>query len=320
MVRLLAIGDVTVDRIIGPFAELPAWGQEAEYATAERRLGGNSGNLAAAAAALGADVVVLGPVGNDASGAWLTGELASKGVRTERLVVVPSGLTSDTTALVRDDGERLFLTMPGVLSGLDAILSMADFPSADFAVFSGWCQPPRVRSSTLHAAFTRLKQSGTRVVFDLAWSEASWRVRDDVLRTLAACDVVLMNEDELLGLTGVADLDAGCAHLVAALAHTVILIKRGRRGALVAEPGQPVRSVAPIAVTSPQSTVGSGDVFIAGFVVALAERPGDVRSAAEFGADYAMHLLMHGRDVKPTISKIRAYRHLVPASQREGLA
>lgn len=171
----LAIGDLTLDRIMGPFADLPDWGHEVEAACRATRLGGNIGILAVAGKILGLDLICAGPLGADANGAWIRGEIAALGYGTEHLSIIDGAATSETFALVRTDGERAFLTYPGVLRQLGSFVLGADLPSADVAFFSGWCQPPRIATSILLERFSALRARGTAIAMDLCWHAESWR-------------------------------------------------------------------------------------------------------------------------------------------------
>ena len=82
-VSILAIGDLTVDIILGPLSDLPAWGEEGEVASLEARLGGNLGNFAVAARLLGLNVLCAGPIGDDDYGTRVLRDLEAIGCITK---------------------------------------------------------------------------------------------------------------------------------------------------------------------------------------------------------------------------------------------
>ncbi|EXL02517.1 hypothetical protein BG46_07080 [Brucella anthropi] len=300
---VLAIGDLTVDQIFATLRDLPAWGQETEVDRMEVRLGGNTGNFALAGKRLGLDVRCAGPIGNDDNGIWIRKELERKGLNTDLLDIRDGSATSVTTALVREDGERLFITLPGALTKLGKMLQRS-FPAAELALFSGWCQPPRVRKEILHDVFARLKAAGTKIAVDLAWSEASWSARGDVLEVLSKVDFALMNSDEATALTGEADLIVAAEKLYAQLGEgAVLVVKNGERGALLRQSGKPSVTIPAIKITGQVQAVGAGDSFNAGFIHALAAQQLDAEAATAFGCDFATWMLTHGRDeaVDPTV-------------------
>ena len=77
--RLTIIGDVGVDVVLGPIAEWPRIGTETLLERGELRAGGAAGNAALAVSYLGGHARLLSVVGNDESGAWLSGQLRPLG-------------------------------------------------------------------------------------------------------------------------------------------------------------------------------------------------------------------------------------------------
>jgi sugar/nucleoside kinase (ribokinase family) len=294
---ILAIGDVTVDQILGPMPDLPRWGEEIEVAAMERRLGGNIGNFAAAGALLGLDVRCAGPVGADEDGRWLRSELSRLGIDATYLADAPGRRTSLTTALVRDDGERLFITFPGALADLEAFVASAILPQAEVALFSGWCQPPRVAPAVLLDRIGKLRREGATVMLDLAWCEPSWRRRDEVLEALGALDVVLMNQDEARALTDADGPEEAVARLRARVGRRVgFVIKRGAAGAYGVSATDVVGRARSAAIAGPIAAVGAGDGFNAGFIAGLFSRGLSFEASLQLGCDVAGHILRHGRD------------------------
>ncbi|MCM2435802.1 carbohydrate kinase family protein [Agrobacterium rosae] len=308
-VDILAIGDLTVDQIFGPLRDLPAWGREAEVETMDVRLGGNTGNFALAGKVLNLDVACLGPVGNDDHGFWIKNEMEISGLNTDLLDFRPNSSTSVTTALVREDGERLFITLPGALTELGETLQQSSYPSAKIALFSGWCQPPRIPTETLLGAFTRLRASGTKVAIDLAWSDASWGVRNDVLDVLSQVDFALMNSDEATAVSGETDLISAAEKISEKLAQSAVLvIKNGERGALVKERYKPCVTVPMVSIGEPAHAVGAGDCFNAGFFHAVVVQKLDAEAAAAFGCDFATLMLVQGREAIVDVSTVSSSR------------
>lgn len=293
MSRVLAIGDLTVDHLIGPFTRLPEWGQEVVYPSQERRVGGNTGNFALTARDLGLDVLCWGPVGSDDHGRWLLQSLAEADIDTSLMVVEAGLATSVTTALVRDDGERAFLTYAGALDAIPVHLEKLPHIAADAAIFSGWCQPPRVSPVTLLDTIARLRAGIATIAFDLAWYDASWLRVDDVVAALSACDVVLMNEDELGALFPGAQLSEALSLLATRMPQAQLVIKQGRAGVLLRRGDEAI----PVSVRDPvenAAAVGTGDAFNASFLAGIMAGRGAADSAGAAVA-YVSHLLRHGR-------------------------
>ena len=100
---------------------------------------------------------------------------------------------------------------------------------------------------------------------------------DELSRTLAAVDGLLINDEEALQLTGKSNLVQAAAEIRARGPHTLV-IKRGEHGALLfdaegifAAPAFPLREV--------RDPTGAGDSFAGGFMASLA-RDGELGSEA----------------------------------------
>lgn len=294
-VSVLAIGDPTVDIILGPISQFPGWGEESEVANLETRLGGNLGNFAVAARLLGLDVVCAGPIGDDDNGIRVLKDLEAIGCSTHYVRSVVGGATCVSIGFVRHDGERLFVTHTGVLHRLGDFVRRLEPPVTDVAFFTGWCQPPRVDGPTLVGCFAALSARETRIVIDLNWSTESWNRKAELLEALQHVDFVLLNKDELAAIAGYDDLDSGLASLTAVLGNRpAVIVKRGAEGAASKRGDGPiVRARAPS--VSPASAVGAGDSFNAAFIAAMFERQLGLSEAVDYACTFASGMVKKGR-------------------------
>ena len=294
-VSTLAVGDLTVDIILGPMADVPGWGEESEVATVDFRLGGNLGNFAVAARMLGLDVFCAGPIGDDDNGVRVRRELSAIGCKTELVHTVLGGKTCVSIGFVRDDGERLFVTYPGVLKTLTDFIREVRPPLTDVAFFSGWCQPPRVDGSTLIRGFAALSEQETRIVFDLSWSTETWNRKTELLETLRHVDFVLLNKDELSAIVGVPGVQDGLGILTAALGdRPAVIVKRGPDGAASKRGSGPIMHAnAPL--VNATSAVGAGDSFNAAFIAGTFEQRLDLAEATAYACGFASRMMEMGR-------------------------
>ncbi|MBO7604580.1 MAG: ribokinase, partial [Bacteroidales bacterium] len=111
MKKIIVVGSSNVD-LTARVRRLPLPGETIGGATLLRANGGKGANQAVAAARMGADVVLITCLGNDASGEMLSSQLASDGVDTSciKLSATPTG-----TALifVDDNAENCIAVAPG---------------------------------------------------------------------------------------------------------------------------------------------------------------------------------------------------------------
>ncbi len=198
--------------------------------------GGSAANAAVWAAACGADSTVVGRVGDDFAGRALRSALEQRGVRTE--------LTVDSEART-----GTFLVVDGEIRadrGANAQLRPEHLPDrleGDAVLVSGYAPP-----ETVEAALDR--------------AESDWvTLAPGFLEQLpASADAVLVDESEAQGLTALDAEDAarslGRTFKLACVTRVAVL--GGRLEQAAAPEVEPVRSV------------GAGDAFAAGLLVALA--------------------------------------------------
>jgi len=243
-VRFVAVGDLMIDVIVA--------GRDHD-AAARFGPGGTAANASAWAAALGAQSVAVGAVGDDAGGRLLRAELERRGV--EPLFVVRPG--SRTGTFVVAEGEL------HVDRGANAELepsALPPLPDADAVLVSGY-----LPADTLAAALARA--SGEWVMLDAA-----------LLAELPpGGNAVVANERQARALTG-----AGPEESVAVLAerYRLACVTLGARGAVAVLDGKLER--AEPFERALQEAPGAGDAFAAGLLVTLA-RGGTLAEALREG-------------------------------------
>ena len=251
------LGDLLLDVIVR--LETPLASGDDVVATTTLAPGGQAANVAAWAAALGAEARIVGVLGDDDAGAMLRRELGDRGVE----VCGPRGArTGVVVSLVAPDGERTMASDRASARELDEVDPA--WLDCDALHVSGYALPGEAPVSAAELAHRR----GARVSVDLSsWTHVE-RYREELRGTLARLkpDVLFGNEREWDAL---GDVDAG-----------VRVVKRGARG--IAVDGEEHDAVAVEAVDS----TGAGDALAAGFIVGGAQLALDTaaRCVAQVGA------------------------------------
>ncbi len=231
--------------------------------------GGQAANVAAWAAALGAEARCIAKRGDDAAGELVARELASHGV--ELLGTVGAGATGVVVSLVGADGDRSMASDRGVAPSLEPAELDAAWLDCDVLHLSGYAL---LREPISHAALlaARLaREQGARVSVDVAaWTEirAFGPVQFRELLDSIAPDVLFATEAEWEILGG--------AYLTAPTG----VIKRGARGAIVVTEDARL-DLAPVAANVVDTT-GAGDALAAGFLLG-----GSLEEAARRGLEAA---------------------------------
>ena len=112
--RLIIIGDVGVDLVLGPISGWPRIGTETLIERSELRAGGSAANAALAVSYLAGHSQLLSVVGNDEPGAWLAAELRPLNASLQSC----NAQTTLTVGLIDSCGERTFFTTRGHLETL----------------------------------------------------------------------------------------------------------------------------------------------------------------------------------------------------------
>jgi ribokinase len=266
---------------------LPGPGETVLGGAASFTPGGKGANQAVAAARLGAEVRMVGCVGQDDFGSRLTEALLAEGIdasAVSHLPQVPTGLAMIT---VDASGENTITVAPGanheVGGSLVDSLATEDF---DALVISAEIGIPMVRR-----ALERSRRPEVLCLLNLAPAPPEQEAKTIVA---AGVDWLVVNESEaaaILGssVSGLADALRAAVALVAAGARNAV-VTAGAQGVALAGPAAQAESaaatVAGFSVTAVDS-VGAGDTFVGALAAALAAGVAPleaVRAAAAAGA------------------------------------
>ncbi len=270
------VGSLNEDVVV-TVRRLPGRGETVIGSAVEVLPGGKGANQAAAAGRLGRGVHMVGRVGADDAGDRQLAALAEAGVnvgRVQRTEGVPTG--SATIPVEAEGGENLIVVVPGANAELTP--ADVDVPSVQTAgVLLLQLETPL--ATVLAAA------RATRGTVVLNPAPAQPLPAD----LLAAVDVLVPNEHELVQLAGVeaaARTPAALAELARGLAARSVVVTLGGAGVLVVPAEGPVLHQPPLAV-EPVDTTGAGDCFCGALCQALSRGetlPGAVAYAATAAA------------------------------------
>ncbi len=267
---------VTVPRLPGP-------GATALGSTARFTPGGKGANQAVAAARLGADVRMVGCVGDDDFGRQLLAALRAEGIDADAVRVAPKIPTGLAMIAVDQAGENLIIVAPGANHQVGpADVDKAAASNHDILVISAEIPAPAIAQA--------LAQTSGRKILNLA--PAPDNAAELVATAGEHLDWLVVNESEaaaILGrpVDGLASAKRAATELTAkGPRHAVVTA--GAHGAALASANAPdgAHTVEGFKVTT-VDTVGAGDTFVGALAVALAAGvppPEALRAAAAAGA------------------------------------
>jgi sugar/nucleoside kinase (ribokinase family) len=269
-VSLVVAGDVMCDVVAvlpGPLAH----GSDTPAAITLHG-GGSAANVAAWAAAAGAEVTLVGRVGDDALGREAVASLRAAGVRTQ-VATDPRLATGACIVLVHPGGERTMVPDAGANDALE----VAALPAGRHLHLPGYALlRPGSRPAAL-AALALARERGMTVSVDPSSSAPLEAASAQAfLEWVAGVDLLLPNADEARVLTGEADPEAAALALAG---PGEVVVTLGAEGALWTDGREVVRVAAESADVV--DTTGAGDAFAAGL---LAARLGGADPAAALAA------------------------------------
>lgn len=268
MSRISVIGNVNIDLLVWPAAELPPPGADLLVESMEIRAAGSAGNTALALANLGYVPHLVGCVGDDHFGHFILRELAAAGIE-EGVVVLPHEPMGISIAFEAPERDRSFLTLLGSLKAFRASMVPPEALAKDFVLLCGYFSLPSLRGEPAAQLLERVRVAGGCTFFDCDWDPAGWsqESRDEIAQILPLVDIFLPSEDEARGLTGLDD-PVAAAQTLQQVSGGRVVAKLGANGCVAFGPGVEEHWVrAPFVRVS--DTTGAGDSFNGGLLYAL---------------------------------------------------
>jgi sugar/nucleoside kinase (ribokinase family) len=283
--RVLCAGILVGDLFVPPLSRLPAAGELLVTDDFLMGAGGCAANVAVVLSKLGVNSRVVGKVGRDSFGDFVTSALAALGIDvsfigrsettgTAKTVIVP--VVGEDRRYVHTVGANAHLTgqdfSPEALSGVEVVY------------LGGYLVLPGLDHRAVVELFDAAHRAGARTLLDVVLPGDTQASMDDLRMILPSVDYFLPNDDEARHLTGEQDPERQAARLNEAGAETVI-ITMGGDGLFVRSATDARQLPAPTVDVVDGS--GAGDAFAAGLIVGILEGWSLERSltfASEVGA------------------------------------
>jgi ribokinase len=227
--------------------------------------GGKGANQAVAARYCGADVVMVGKVGNDLFGEATVKNFASLGIDTTHVRIVEGVSSGVAPIFVEPNGQNRII----VVKGANDTLKPADVDEAAGALekVDVIILQLEIPLETVYYTVKFAHKHHIRCIVNPAPAQAV------NLAELASADYFVPNETEAEMIAGkpVHSIEEAksCAAAFLQKGFRKVILTLGARGALIAGEGS-AELIPPFAVT-PKDTSGAGDAFIGSFSVYLAE-------------------------------------------------
>lgn len=277
MKKLLFVGDINVDVLMGGLVSLPVVDREITCSSFDVAMGSSAVICAAAYASLGGSASFLGLAGRDDYGEFMLRGMKELKIRTDLVRLTDRVRTGVTVNLIHQS-TRTQITYPGTIAELNgAAVGENEFKGFEHIHFAG----PYLQTN-FRPHLTRLlqlaQQMNISTSLDPQWDPAAkWEYMDQWLPLLS---YLFVNEDEAISLSKAASLEEACKTLQSKTACPIV--KAGKEGSMAIVNGKLER--VPAQVIKVVDTTGAGDSFDAGFLFATFEKSMPLLEAMKVGS------------------------------------
>jgi fructokinase len=314
------MGEILID-----FMGMPKGTALVETEQFQRKAGGAPANVAVGVQRLGVQSAFIGMVGDDAFGAHLRSVLEQDSVDTRSLAVSKSQPT--TLAFVAIDQEGVpsfsFYRHPGAdLSITPDDIDKSVFEEAQIFHFGSLSLCASPAYDTTLAAIELARARNMFITYDPNYRPALWNseetARKAMLEPIQYVDLLKVSSDELALLSGVSDIEEGCAE-ISAHGPKIIIVTRGGEGMLGWNRGQ-LQAVPPARVEVVDTT-GCGDSSMAGVIARLVRAHDGMQSGMELDQTILVEALRYAnRAAGMTATRLGAIPALPTAEEVEQIS
>ncbi|MFE7790114.1 ribokinase [Streptomyces sp. NPDC057460] len=257
MTAIAVLGSTNMD-LVAYVARAPERGETVTGREFRTIPGGKGANQAIAAARAGADVLMIGAVGDDAYGAQLRAELEHAGVETD-LLHTAEGPSGTAHIVVDDTGGNAIVVIPGANGTVHTLGpgEMAAIAEADLLLLQ--------LELPLSAVVEGARMAHAQGVRTILTPSPVQPLPDELFDTV---DLLIPNEHEAAALSGKTEPHAAAEILLRHVPAVVITL--GSKGCLYAARGSETVHFPAPEVTAVDTT-GAGDTFVGALAVALGE-------------------------------------------------
>jgi len=264
---IVVVGSINMDLVVRA-PRLPQLGETLLGGDFQTFPGGKGANQAVACARLGANVRMIGRVGNDAFGEELLADIAKNGVDVSAIQRDKQAATGVALITVTESGDNAIVVAGGAngkVTAQDIEKNESLFRQAALLVVQLECPLPAVER-----AINLARNFGVRIVLNPAPAQ---KLPDELLSKV---DFLIPNQTELNLLTGEREMDRAIAHLQKVGVQNLV-VTLGGQGALIVA-GETRTRIAAYQVEVVDTTA-AGDAFVGAFAVALGEGKSTLEAA-----------------------------------------
>ena len=275
MRKILIIGSLNIDMVL-EVEHTPVVGETIMTKDMEMIPGGKGANQACAAGKLGADITILGVVGNDMYADMQMKSLSDANVDISHIISREKGNTGLAIITVNKEGDNNII----VIAGTNATLSRVDIDnnidlikSCDIIIFQ-----LEIPLDTVVYAAKKAKENDKTVILDPA--PVPEKFPEELYQYV---DIIKPNETELSMLTGIKDINEDLETAVNIIRNKGVknvIITLGDKGVYISSEEMGSFTI-PANKVNVVDTTAAGDAFTAAMAIVLADGK-NLKAAIEF--------------------------------------
>jgi ribokinase len=253
--QVAVIGSINVDQILH-IQNLPQPGETIEMTDFSKAAGGKGANQAVAAARLGAQVALIGGIGDDSNGQYMHQVLTDAHIELTGVCVDPQVATGQAYILLQASGQNSIMIQHGANFALTAkqVQSQASLVRAATITVAQL----EVPIPAIEAGFELAKKADRLTLLNPAPAQ---KIPEALL---GLTDIIVPNETESTKLTGIRIEDDASLQANATWFHQhgvpVVIITLGEHGSYLSAPG--MQTHVPAFTVDALDTTAAGDTFI----------------------------------------------------------
>lgn len=290
MFDVTCVGILVADAIARTVDGLPESGKLQLIDKIELFTGGCATSAAIDMAKLGLNVAIIGKIGNDGFGKFMSASLKDENVNIDGLRASNEIGTSASIVTVDSSGERSFLHYLGANSEFE--ISDIDYgiiQNSKIVFVAGTMLLPKFDGVQCAEFLKRAKEMGKYTVLDTAWdSKGRW------MSVLEPCmkyiDLFIPSVEEAAMLSGKEEPEE-MADAFFELGVKNVVIKLGKRGCFIKKPNGEKHIIPTYSKIKAIDTTGAGDSFVAGFLTGLT-KGWDLYECGKFANAVGTHCVM----------------------------
>ncbi|MBY7144543.1 ribokinase [Virgibacillus sp. NKC19-3] len=288
--KVLVIGSAVIDIVVN-IPRLPVSGEDVFSKSQEVIVGGCAYNVGNILKQLNASYDLMIPIGNGPNAAHIKEQMNA-----DDHAPLMHNLNGDNgwcLSMVEANGERTFLTVPGIEnSWKEEWFEKVDFSIYDYIYLSGYTFEGNSANVLLEQLQNKSKE--TAIIFDP--SPRVSNINEEDLKALLKLDTIVhCNREELLSLSGLDNIEAG-AKMIHQQTNNPVVVTLGGEGTLFVQDN--ISQICNGKDVPLIDTIGAGDTHIGAFITALLDGQ-SIETACTWGNDAASQVVqVQGGNVK----------------------